>query len=593
MIRLSDYILKFLKCTGVKHIFMLPGGMSMYINDSMGYDKEIQYVCMLHEQACAFAAESYARVTNNLGVVCTTCGPAATNTLTGVAGAWIESTPLLVLTGQVKRSDLTKDVNLRQLGIQEVRIVDMAKPITKYAVCITDPKKIRYELEKAVFIAQEGRKGPVLLDIPVDVQACMIDEDELECFRPHIKTYEIKDVELKTIINKLNTAKRPVIYAGAGINFANAKKDFLRLVEKLNIPVLTHWNAMDLLECTHRLYMGHPGAVGQRAANFVLQNSDLLISIGTRLSLLQTGYNYECFAKNSFHIMVDIDKAELNKKTLHPNLKIHCDAGVFIKKLLACTDLKPNDNMKWILQCKEWNRKYSTLNPKWLDDTNYVNSYYFMDELSKQMSSDDVFCSGRAGTCVDATIQAFNVKKNQEIFVTKGLSAMGNGLPAAIGAAYATGKKIILVNGDGGFVMNIQELEVVRRANLPIKIYILDNQGYSTVRNTQTNLFSHHLVACDCESGLTLGNIKRITEAYNIKTFEINKYSEMSKIIDESLKYEGPSLTMVRIDPDQPIVPRQANYRNPDGQIISRPLEDMKPLLSTKELSEIMSISKE
>lgn len=593
MIKVSDYIIKFLEELNIKHIFMLPGGMSMHINDSLGYSKKIKTVCMLHEQACTFAAESYARITNHLGVVCTTCGPAATNTLTGVAGAWIESTPLLVLTGQVKRADMAKDPNLRQLGVQEVRIVEMAKPITKYSTCIIDPLKIRYELEKAVYLCKEGRPGPVLLDIPVDVQACRVDENELVGYVPCKSEHFLSETDLNEIIELLCKAKRPVIYAGHGINIANAQKEFRQLVEKLNIPVLIHWNSMNLLENSHPLYMGRPGAVGQRAANFVLQNSDLLISIGTRLALLQTGFNFDGYAKNAKHIMVDIDKAELNKNTLHPYMRIQCDAGLFIKKLLNHPHLSTNDNSRWILQGKIWNEKYSSLNPEWLKDDTSINSFYFMDTLSDKMTRDDVYIGGRAGTCVDAAIQAFKVKKGQEIYVTKGLSSMGNGLPAAIGGAYATGKKIICVNGDGGFVMNIQELEVIHRDNLPIKIYILDNKGYSTVRNTQTNVFNSHFVGCDNNSGLSIGNIKNIAEAYGIKTYELFSYADMNNIIDKSLNFEGPTLTIVYVDPDQPIEPRQANYKTPDGQMASRPLEDMKPLLNPKEIEEIMSISKD
>lgn len=592
MIKVSDYILKFLESVGVKHIFMLPGGMAMHINDSMGYCQKIKSVCMLHEQACAFAAESYARITNNIGVACTTCGPAATNTLTGVAGAWIESTPLLVITGQVKRADMAQDPNLRQLGVQEVRIVDIAKPITKYAVCITDPLKIRYELEKAVYICKEGRPGPVLLDIPVDVQACRVEEDSLEGFIPKKDVrYSVKQDKLNEVVELLNDAKRPVFYVGHGINVANAKNEFRQLAEKLNIPVLVHWNGMNLLECDHPLYMGRPGAVGQRAANFVLQNADVLITIGTRLALLQTGFNFAGYARNAKHVMVDIDQAELDKSTLHPYMKMCCDAGEFIRELLKRNDLKQNDNTQWIAKGKEWNEKYPSLNPEWLKNSQYVNSFYFMDELSKQMTADDVYVGGRAGTCVDAAIQAFNVKKNQGVFVTKGLSSMGNGLPAAIGGAYATGKKVILVNGDGGFVMNIQELEVIRRDNLPIKMFILDNQGYSTVRNTQTNVFNKHFVGCDCQSGLTVGNIRGVAEAYGIKTFELKKIDDMTRVITESLNFCGPTLTMVWVDPDQPIVPRQANYKTPEGQMVSRPLEDMKPLLPSEELAEIMSVS--
>lgn len=593
MIKVSDYIIKFLEEQGVKHMFMLSGGMAMHIDDSVGFSKKLKPICMLHEQGCTFAAESYARITNNLGVVCTTCGPAATNTLTGVACSWIESTPLLVITGQVKRADIMKDPDLRQLGVQEVNIVDMAKPITKYAKLIMEPESIQYELEKAVYFCKEGRPGPVLLDIPVDVQACKVDETTMKHFVPEDKNeYCIDDALIETVISQIEKAKRPVFYVGAGVNVANAGEDFRKLAEKLNIPVLVHWNGMNLLENDHPLFMGHPGAVGQRAANFVLQNADLLITIGTRLALLQTGYNFAGYAKNAYHVMVDIDKAELNKTTLHPNLKIQGDAGEFIRKLLA-SDIQVGDYSKWIMKGKEWNTKYPSLNPEWLKDSKYINSFYFVDELSRQMNANDIYCGGRAGTCVDAVIQAFNVKKGQGVYVTKGLSSMGNGLPAAIGAAYATNKKVVCVNGDGGFVMNIQELEVIRRDNLPVKMFILDNQGYSAIRNTQTNVFNGHFVGCNQESGLTIGNIKGVAEAYGIKTFMLQKSEKMSTTIADVLNYDGPALCVVWVDPAQPIVPRQANYKTPEGQMASRPLEDMRPLLEREELEEIMSVSKE
>lgn len=592
MIKVSDYIIKFLEKEGVGHIFMLPGGMAMHINDSMGNAATLKSISMLHEQSCAFAAESYARITNNLGVVCTTCGPAATNTLTGVACAWIESTPLLVITGQVKRADMAQDPSLRQLGVQEVRIVDMAKPITKYTTCITDPNKIRFELEKAVYLCKEGRPGPVLLDIPVDVQACRVEESELEGYFPEKKGRQIISKEvINQVVTLLNNAKRPVFYVGHGVNVANAREAFRELAERLNVPVLVHWNGMNLLENDHPLYMGRPGAVGQRAANFVLQNSDVLISVGTRLALLQTGFNFAGYAKNAKHVMVDIDMAELDKPTLHPDLKVCGDAGEFINALLSSKELHANDNSLWIAKGKEWNQKYPSLNPVWLKDNQHVNSFYFMNALSEQMSEEDVYCGGRAGTCVDAAIQAFKVKRNQGVYVTKGLSSMGNGLPAAIGAAYATGKRVVIVNGDGGFVMNIQELEVVRRDKLPIKMFILDNQGYSTVRNTQTNVFGGHFVGCDEQSGLTCGNIKGVAEAYGIKTFELKNLNNLNSVISDALAYDGPTLTTVWVDPDQPIVPRQANYKTPEGQMASRPLEDMRPLLSEEELMDIMSIS--
>lgn len=593
MIKVSDYIIKFLENEGVKHVFMFTGGMTMHINDSIGYATKLKPICMLHEQGCTFAAESYARITNNLGVVTATCGPGATNTLTGVACSWIESTPLLVITGQCKRADMARDPELRQLGVQEVRITEMAKPVTKYTTVIEDPQKIRYELEKAVYIAREGRPGPVLLDIPVDVQACRVDEDQLIGFVPDEKGSTIKMDQINEIVDLLNNAKRPVIYAGAGVSIAKARDAFRTLVDKIGAPVLLHWNGIDLLENEHPLYAGRPGAVGQRAANFTLQNADVLITIGTRLALLQTGYNFAGYAKNAKHIMVDIDQAELDKKTLHPYMKVCSDAGEFISALLKHNDLRNNDYSSWVTKSKEWMTKYPPLKEVWKDNKEYVNSFYLMDCISSHMSADDVYVGGRAGTCVDAAIQAFKVKKDQGVYVTKGLSSMGNGLPAAIGGAYATGKKIVCVNGDGGFVMNIQELEVVHRDNLPIKFFILDNQGYSTIRGTQKNVFNGHFVGCSPESGLTVGNIKKIAEAYGLKTFAINSYYEMESVVVEALAYDGPCLVNVWIDPFQPIEPRQASYKTQEGQMASRPLEDMNPLLPAEEIEEIMSISKE
>lgn len=591
-IKVSDYIVKFLEQSGVRHVFMLPGGMAMHINDSIGYSKAIKPVWMLHEQACAFAAESYARITNNVGVACVTCGPGATNTLTGIACAWIESTPLIVITGQCKRADLALDPSLRQMGVQEVNIVAIAKSITKYAVQVCDPLQIQYELEKALFLARTGRKGPVLLDIPVDVQACRVEEDKMPHYEPEITQYLASYEQLDELVKLLNNAKRPILYAGAGIQMANASADFRLLVERLGIPVLVHWNAMGIIESNHSLYAGTPGAVGQRAANFALQTCDLLITIGTRLSLLQTGYNFSEYAKNAKLIMVDIDEAELNKPTLHPYMKVHSDAGEFIRGLLDRKDIAHHDYQQWINRIREWRNKYPSIKPEWRKSKDYVNSFVLAEAISQQMTSDDVYVGGRAGTCVDAVIQAFLTKRNQRVYVTKGLSAMGNGLPAAIGGSYATGKKVVCINGDGGFVMNIQELEVVRRENLPIKFFILDNQGYSTVRNTQTNVFDKHYMGCSPESGLTVGNIKRVAEAYDIKTFEIRNHDEMDKIIADALSYDGPVVVNVLVDPDQSIEPRQANYKTEDGQMASRPLEDMKPSLDREEIEKIIDCTK-
>lgn len=591
MIKVSDYIIRFLEKEKVRHIFMLTGGMTMHLNDSVAYSSTIKPICMLHEQGCTFAAESYARITNNLGVVFATCGPGATNTLTGIAGAWIESTPLLVITGQCKRADMADTPGLRQMGVQEVKITDMASPVTKYAAVISEPTLIRHELEKAVYLCRTGRPGPVLLDIPVDVQGAYVDETSLPEYRPEYGMPTPAPGDMDELVNLIHHAKRPVLYASAGVDMAGARQQFRLLAEKLACPVLLNWNGMDLLEHTHPLYAGIPGAVGQRAANFTLQNADLVITIGTRLSLLQTGYNFPAFARNAKLVMVDIDQAELDKKPLHPYMKICSDAKVFIEQLLQRSDLHINDYSAWVAKSKDWIRNYPSLPTA--GHTQFVNSYNLMDCISSRMNPEYIYVGGRAGTCVDAAIQAFKVKQGQRVYVTKGLSSMGNGLPAAIGGAYATGKKIVCVNGDGGFVMNIQELEVVRRDALPIAFFVLDNQGYSTIRGTQANVFNRHFVGCSPESGLTIGNIEKIAKAYGIQTWRLDSPDQMDEIVSRAIASPLPCIVIVSVDPFQPIQPRQASYKKPDGQMASRPLEDMVPLLDRQELADVMSISQE
>lgn len=591
MIKVSDYVIEFLLKHGVTDVFMFVGGGAMHLDDSAGANPNMNCVACLHEQTCAMAAESYARNKNGLGVAIVTTGPGATNTLTAVAAAWIESTQLFIISGQVKRGDSMIGTGVRQMGVQEVDIVEMAKPVTKYAVLLNDPQKVRYELEKCVYMAKNGRPGPVLLDIPLDVQATRVDENTLEGFNAEYNKYEIPNEYLKEIKSLLEHSKRPVIYVGAGVALGDARKEFLQFVEKMQIPVLTTWNGMDLIWDDHPLYMGRPGAIGQRHANFVLQNSDLMITVGTRLAPLQTGFAYDAYARFAKLIMVDIDKAELDKQKLHPHLKIQSDAKTFFTELNSL-DIIPNDNSAWIAQGKAWAKKYPVLNPEWLNNTDFVNSYYLVDSISRQMNANDVYCGGRAGTCVDTVIHAFKVKKNQTVIATKGLSSMGYGLPAAIGAAVAhPGQKIVCNNGDGGFVMNIQDLATIKYHNYPIKFFILNNNGYATIVATQTNVFNQHFVCCNQNSGLAIGNIKAVAEAYGIKTFAINNNSEIDSVVAEVLAYDGPALCDVKVCITQPIQPRQANYKTPEGQMASRPLEDMKPLLPPEELAEIMSIS--
>lgn len=591
MIKVSDYIVRFLEERGVKDVFMLVGGQSMHLNDSIGRSNVIRYIPCLHEQAAAMAAESYARCRNDVGVVVTTNGPAATNTLTAVAGAWVESTPLFVISGQVKRSDSMRGTGVRQMGIQEVDIVSMATPITKYALYLDDPLRIRYELEKCWFMAREGRSGPVLMDIPLDVQATQIDENELLAFIPDRQVPLPTSEQIQEVCSLLKTARRPVLYAGAGVAFAGAKDQFVAFAERHQIPVLTTWNGMDVIWEDHPLYLGRPGAVGQRAANFILQNADVLVTIGTRLACLQTGFNYEAFARNARLVMVDIDQAELNKDKLHPYLKICSDAKVFLDIMLA-EDFPVLSHDEWIETCRGWEAKYPTVQPEWREQQDKANSYCLVEALSERMKADDVYCGGRAGTCVDTVIQAFKVKKGQCVIATKGLSSMGYGVPAALGAAVAfPGRQIVCCNGDGGFVMNIQELATIRRLNLPIKFFILDNHGYATVVATQTNVFNKHFVGCNKMTGLDTGDIKAVAEAYGFKTFTICGNQEIAATVEQVLAHQGPAVCVVEVSITQPIQPRQANYVTKEGQMASRPLEDMRPLLDREELREVMAVS--
>lgn len=579
MIKVSDYIIDFLVRQGVKDCFMLVGGGAMHLNDSVGKHPDMNYVCCLHEQACAMAAESYARCKRDLGVAVVTTGPGVTNTVTAIGAAWIESTPLFVISGQVKRADSLENTGVRSMGVQELEVIPIVQSITKYAVKLNDPQKVRYELEKCVAIARQGRPGPVLFDVPLDVQASFVDEESLESYIDDYRKPEIKTETIDEVVKLLETAERPVFYGGGGVYMANASEEFVELAEKFNVPVMTTWNGIDIIWNDHPLYMGRPGAIGQRAANFIIQSCDLLVTFGTRLASLQTGFNYDDYARNAKLVMVDIDTTELNKEKLHPYLKVEGDVKDFIQKLMQ-KDASVSDHKDWIKACREVVAQFPNIPDEWRENNEPANSYLLVESLSKQMKTEDVYCGGRAGTCVDTIIHAFQVKKGQRVIATKGLSSMGYGLPAAIGAAVAyPGKKIVSDIGDGGFVMNIQELAVVKKLNLPVKIFVLNNQGYATIVATQTNVFKEHFVGCNSDSSLTLGDIKAVAEAYGIKTYSINRNDEIDAVVGEALAYDGPTLCDVKVSIRQAIQPRQASFKNEKGQMQSRPLEDMKPIM--------------
>lgn len=596
MIKLSDFVIKFIAKLKVNHVFILPGGGCMHLVDSLGKCKEINYVCNLHEQAAAIAAEAYGQYTNNLGVALITTGPGGTNAITGVLAAWTESTPSLFISGQVKRVDMIGKSGVRQMGIQEADIVSIVKPITKYAVTVFDPLTIKFHLEKAVYIARSGRPGPVWIDIPLDIQGCMIDEAELLEYEP-VETSSTNDLgilkkQVAETIHLINESERPVLLAGNGIRLAKAEGDFLKLAEILRIPVLITWKAIDLLPEAHELYFGRPGSIAQRGANFIQQNSDCILSIGARLDLAQTGYNHENFAKAAKKVVVDIDPAEIKKLKMNIDVPISADAKSFIQEFLrASTNVQIKDLSTWISHCMNWKTKYPVVLPEYWNQKQYVNTYILIEVLSEEMTENDVFVPGSSASCSEITMQTFKVKRGQRILNSPSLGAMGFGLPASIGACLASGKKrTICINGDGGFQLNIQELETVSRLKLPIKFFILSNQGYSSIKTMQKNYFNSHYVGCDPTSGLTFPNIINIASAYGINGIRISNHKRLREKVKEVMEKEGPIICEVKVDPWQITAPKLKSEVRPDGSIISKPMEDLWPFLDREEFLSNMII---
>lgn len=597
MIKLSDYVFDFVSQMGVHHVFLLPGGGCMHLVDSLGKNEKLEYICCLHEQAAAIAVEAYGQFTNNIGVALVTTGPGGTNAITGVAGAWIDSTPMLVISGQVKRSDMIGNRGVRQMGIQEVDIISIVKPITKYAVTVMDPLTIRYHLEKAAYLAKTGRPGPVWIDIPLDVQGSMIDESNLKAFNPsEISLQDLPDIlqqQVEEVIHLLNASERPVILAGNGVRLANAQKDFLNLIDSLKIPLLTTWKAIDFLPENHKLFFGRPGSIGQRGANFIQQNADLIITIGARLDLAQIGYNYQLFARGAKKIIVDVDIAEIQKIKTKIDVPICADAKAFIQELINKLNLiKQKDRSEWLSRCMHWKEKYPIVLPDYWRQKKYVNTYVLVDVLSELMSENDVLVPGSSGSCSEIPMQAFKVKKGQRILNTPGLGAMGFGLPASIGACLASGRKrTISIIGDGGLQHNIQELEVISRLNLPIKIFILNNNGYASIRNTHNRFFDGRLVCCDPSSGLTIPDTRKIASAYGLKTVKITNHRKLKENVEKVLDTEGPVVCEVMVDPMLQTAPKLSSEVRPDGSIVSKPLEDLWPFLDREEFKSNMIIS--
>lgn len=586
-IKVADYIARFIAEQGVKHVFLVTGGGNLPMVDAIRARKDLQYVATHHEQAAAMAAEAYARVNENLGVCCVTFGPGATNTLTGVAGAWLDSIPVLFISGQVKREHMATG-DLRQLGVQEVNIIDMVKPITKYAAVVTKAEDISRHLYNAVNVARMRRPGPVFLDIPSDVQNSYIEESSSDfgCAGVPIKEWDFEEV-----LRLLRGATRPLIFAGHGITLAKARKEFRELVDKLGIPVVTSMLGHDLLPTDHALCIGRPGVFGDRAGNLAVQNADLILSIGVRHGLWNIGYDTKAFGKHAKKIVVDIDAAELGKKTYVPDLAIREHAGVFIDRLLdANFDTKTGAVShllwQWVQECRRWKQAYPVNLPEYAAQTDYVNSYHFTTVLSSKLANDEIIFTG-VGTSFTGTLQSIRIKGNQRFHCNVGCAAMGYDLPAAIGASFAVDKeRIVLLTGDGGIMMNLQELQTIAHHKLPIKIFLFNNAGYLAIKNTQNAFYGGRLAAVNEDTGLSFPDFSKVATAFGIRYSRIaNHQDDMEAKIQEALDYDGPTFVDLTMSPEQPLWPKMQIDTKEDGSVAARGLEDMAPLLTRDEFS--------
>jgi acetolactate synthase-1/2/3 large subunit len=592
--QVSDYIIQFFEGKGTGHIFLVTGGGAMYMNDALGRSGKIRYVACLHEQAAGIAAEAYARVTNRPGVLMVTSGPGGTNALTPVAAAYIESTPLVVLSGQVKRDDMINGQGVRQMGMQEADIIAMARPVTKYAVTVLDPNSIRYHLERAWEEAVSGRPGPVWLDVPLDVQSWELDPEGLSGYTGTYTPPEPSADEITAALELLKNARRPCLMLGNGVRLAGAAARAEGFAEKLELPVMTSWNGIDLIGNDHPLFAGRPGAVGQRAATIVQQNCDCLLTVGVRMNLLQTGFNYDAFARAATHIMVDIDGNELRKMNVRPALAVQADAGVFMEKLSAALDETAlPDYGEWKGYCQKIRERYPVMTGEYrVAAAGTVNSYRFVNALSRVMENDDIYVATSSGSALDVAMQVFEVKKGQRVFATKGLASMGFDLPAAIGACLAGGgRRTVCVTGDGGFQMNVQELETLRRLGLPVKIFVLDNGGYAMIRNSHVGAFDGRLTACTPESGLTLPDVLRQADVYGIPAAKITGEGDLVGL-GALIAGDRPLVCRVTVDIAQKLIPRQRSYRNKAGRMESLPIEEMNPPLGEDEMNEAMLIGR-
>jgi acetolactate synthase-1/2/3 large subunit len=603
--RLADYVMSFVAQQGVKHVFLLTGGGAMHLNDALARCSDLKFVCNHHEQACAIAAESYSKATNNLGVAMVTTGPGGTNAITGVVGGWLDSTPMLILSGQVKRADRMyradgTPLGVRQRGSQEVDIVSLVKPITKYAVTIDDPHSIRYHLEKAVHLARSGRPGPVWIDIPIDVQASPIEPDAMRGFDPgEAAKPEQNDLAAKVrdLLERLNRAERPFIFAGNGVRVSGAAAAFEKLVRVLNVPVGLTWLAMDLLDDDDPLLVGRPGTVASRGANFALQNADFVLVIGTRLDPPLMGWDPRQFARGAYKTVVDIDPAELRKLEGAIDNPICADARTFIEDMLRVAGSaldKKKDRSPWLQRCLDWKARYPLVLPAHRAP-GLVSIYHLAEVIGQEAGPNDRVVSGNSGSAIEVFLLAYRARKGRRVFHTAGLGAMGYGIAASIGVCVGSGgRKTICVDGDGGLQLNIQELATIAHLQLPIKLFVLNNQGYASIRASQTNYFGGPNIGCSPETGVSIPDYRKVARAYGLKTAVIEGQGEgeldLRAAVRKVLRSRGPVVCDVHVIPDEIRAPRVTSIQRADGSFVSKPLEDLWPFLDRDEFAQNMIV---
>lgn len=602
--RLADYVADFLVSKKVTDVFSVVGGGAMHLNDALGHREGLKVTYNHHEQACAIAAEAYARLENRIAAVCVTTGPGGTNALTGVVGGWLDSIPMLVISGQVRYDttaryamQFTDGMPLRAMGDQEYDIVKSVEPMTKFATMIENPNQIRYALEKGWYLATTGRPGPVWIDIPVNFQGCFIETEELAGYDSAeddaLLPPPVEQKVIDTILEKIRNAKRPVFHAGYGIRLSGGYEKFRSVMEKLNIPVVTYWNAVDLIEDEHPLYCGRAGNMGDRPGNWAIQNADLILAVGTRISIRQVGYNWKTWAREAEVIMVDIDQAEMKKPTLHVELPVWADAKDFLSKLEHSATERVHSGGEWLATCQRWKKEYPAILPRqWEENGQTANVYAFVRYLSSKLPENSLTAVSNGACCVVGN-QVYVIQKGSRMANNSAIASMGYGLPAAIGTCIGGGRRTtICLEGDGSIMMNLQELQTILTNKLPIKIFLINNNGYHSIRITQTNLFSNHCkIGIGPESGdLSFPDFEKIAKAFGYPYYCAHSNGEMMSVVDKVLKIEGPVFCEIFTDTKQVWEPKSSTKKLEDGTLVSPPLEDLAPFLPREELERNMFI---